>query len=203
MAGSSSGGGGISVDKRLKGDIRSAASGQQIYANKIGDIASQYGYLAGGQLTPAEMAQMQAIDVGDQAARQSAQQNVREQASARGLYSSAGAIGQEAATLGGFDIQRAQNIANVYGNAQQRQFQGIGTLGGLYGQASSLYGGAGQTLLGLSGQQLQASQYNSQLQQQQQQQQQNSLRQNVMGGAALIAAPFTGGASLGYFAGGR
>ena len=211
--GGSSGGGGYSSGGGLEeGRAMQSQRFNLLAAEKLGrDIEGIAGSqdvlnLASANLTPAELAQVQAIDVGQQRATQVIQQNVREQASARGLYSSAGAIGQEAAGLANLDVMRSQSIADIYGNAQQRQFQGINLRSGLLGQGAGLYqanagGFANQT----SGYQnaTQIANQGMQLQNQYQQQQQNLLRQNVMGGAALIAAPFTGGASLGYFAGGR
>jgi hypothetical protein len=152
-------------------------------------VAGQLSGLAGrqdvsalgmGGLTPAEQMQMQMIDMG----QAGMEQNVRDMASQRGMFSSAGAIAQE----GMIPMQLAQQRADIYGMAQQRQFQGLGMQQGLLGTAM---GGFGQAAAGFGGQ---AEMFGQQRQQQQQQ-----MSSNIMNAGALIAAPFTGGASLAMY----
>lgn len=206
MGGSSGGGGdystGPSRAERDAMEQQKAMLNQQAqYGSQIGAIGNSQdvNQLAGGQLTNAENQQLNAIDVGQQRAVQGIEQNVREQSSARGLYSSARAIGQEAAGLANLDVQRSQNIADIYGNAQQRQFQGIAQKSGLLGQAGGVYGqvAGGYGNLGGSYQNSrQISNQGQQMQNQYYQQQQQQQAGNIMNVGRLIAAPFTGGSSL-------
>lgn len=179
------------------------------YGQQIGNLANSSAVqnLAGAGLTTNEQEQMKLIGIGRANAEQTIQQNVRESASSRGLFSSAGAIGQEAAGLANLDVQEAQAKSDIYGNAQNRQFQGLGLQSGLLGQAGSIYGNAGGGLTSIAGgygniagtyQNQQNLNNQSQLMQNQwgqyQQQQQYGQIKNTVG---LLAAPFTGGMSLG------
>ena len=124
--------------------------------------------------------QMKQIQMGSQGSYQ----NVREQAQARGMYSSTSALQAEA----GIPMQESMARAGIYGQqsalSQQGVLQGMALRGNLLGGATNAYSGAGQSY-GMS----------AQLEQQAQQQQQ----QGILGAGALIAAPFTGGMSLGGY----
>lgn len=159
--------------------------------NQFGNLANQASYLTGQELTPLEQQQLALIGAGRSTAEQGISQNVREDAAARGLLSSAGAIGQEAAGLAQLDVQEAMAKSNLYGNAQNRQFQGYGLMSNLYGGQLGAYGQGAN----IAGQMMGTNQAQQQYQQQQQQNQFN----NVLGIASLVAAPFTGGASMGAF----
>jgi hypothetical protein len=149
--------------------------------------------LAGAGLTPAEQMQMEMVGAGYDRAQQGIQQNVRDEASARGLFSSAGAIGQEAAQLAGLDTYMGQQRADIYGMAQQRQFQGLGMRSGLLGQAGGMYGQAGQSWGGVAGAQRQREQ-------QAQQQQMGGLQ--AAAGLGMMFIPGMQGAGASMMAGG-
>ena len=185
MGGSPSGGQ-SSADLRQKRMARR----QTGIANQMGAMANSADVmgLAGAGLTDAEQMQLDTIGLGLDRAQQGITQNVRNEATARGMFSSGGAIAEEAGQLAGLDTFMAQQQADIYGQAQQRQFQGLGMRSGLLGQAMGGYGQAGQAWGGVA-----ASQ-----RQREQQQQQNTMG-NVMGIARLGAGIMTGGTSeLGY-----
>ena len=154
------GGGPSKYEKRAMRGTQTAMRGQQ-------GVAGQFMDMAGQDLTGSEQAQMDLVGQGEQGA----QQQVREQATSRGMFSSGGAIGAEAM----IQQQLAQQRANIMQQAQQRQFQALGG-------AAGAYGGSGQSGAQMGNQATQASQ---------------GMMSNLMNVGKLAAAPFTGGASLG------
>jgi len=193
--GGSGGGGGIEVDSRLAAGQMQGLQGQLGVAQDLKGLATSQGLqaLGGAGLTDAEKMQLAQVGGGAQQARRAAEQSVRSQSTARGMFSSAGAIGQEAAQLAGIEQNLGQQRAGVFGQAQQRQFQGIGLRGNLLGQAGGQFGSAAGGFGQAAQQSFQQQQVNQQIAQQQKQQQMGQIKQ----AGALIAAPFTGGASLG------
>lgn len=85
--------------------------------------------LAQGKLTPEEKAsieaQLAAVGVGGERARAGIAQTARGQSTARGLFSSRGAIAEEAAGLAGVDLFEAQQRAGILGQQALMQRQGI------------------------------------------------------------------------------
>lgn len=187
MGGQTSGGGYGALSRKLDPYI---GQFNQI-AGQYGGMANNAGYLTSQELTPLEQQQMAQVGAGRANAEQTIGQNVREQSAARGLFSSSGAIGQEAAGLAQLDLNEAMQRGSIYGGAQNRVFQGYGTMMGLLGGQQ----GALQGATGILGQQAQLKQ----MQNQYAQQQQAGQMGNIMGAGALLAAPFTGGASMGAF----
>jgi hypothetical protein len=137
--------------------------------------------MASGQLTDyqnqAFSNQLSAIDLGQQGAINT----TREQAAARGMYSSTSALQAE----NQIPLQTALARANIYGQQAQTQQQGIlqGTAlrGNLLGQAGNLYSGATSSYAAADQSQNTAN---------------SNMMQGILGAGALVAAPFTGGASL-------
>lgn len=110
-----------------------------VYSNMAQDYQNMYdqsGWMTSQDLSPLEQQQMAQIGAGRANAEQTIQQNTREQATGRGLFSSAGAIGQEAAGLAQLDLNEAQQKYDLFGNAQNRVFQGYGMRAGMLGGKS-------------------------------------------------------------------
>ena len=129
--------------------------------------------MIGGQLPDsvnnAFAAQQRASQVGIETARDVAQQSVRGNAAARGLFSSDIAIGAEGAALAGVEQNFAQRRADIFGQQAQTQQQGIlqgmqfgqqnqSMRGNLAGQISNLNTQAGFQQAQLEQQQYQANQ---------------------------------------------
>lgn len=193
--GSSKGYSGPSREEQAAQRSQAALLNQQAqYGQQLGQMAYNplVQQLAGQGLTQAEQAQLETIGIGREQAMQGIQQNVREQASSRGLFSSAGAIGQEAANLAQIPLYEAEQRAGILSGAQNRMFQGLGL------QQSYLSGAAGIAGSGASGYGNMATTAYSQRQYQNQLAQQQQAQQNrmLMSGVGLGLAPFTGGASL-------
>jgi hypothetical protein len=140
--------------------------------------------MASGQLTPLQQQmfqqQLSAVDLGQQGAINT----TREQAAARGMYSSTSALQAE----NQIPLQTALARANIYGQQAQTQQQGIlqGTAlrGNLLGQAGNLYSGATSSYAAADQSQNTAN---------------SNMMQGILGAGALAAAPFTGGMSMAYF----
>jgi hypothetical protein len=141
-----------------------------------------------GKLTPFEeqmyQQQLQAVELGQQGAGQQIEQTVREGATARGLFSSRGAISEEANQLANLPLQKALQLSGVYSNqanlSRSGILQGMALRGNLMSGATSAYGQAAQTYA--TGDQLQ-------------QQANQGTMQGVLGAGRLVAGVMTGGAS--------
>ena len=129
--------------------------------------------MIGGQLPDsvnnAFAMQQKASQVGIQNARDVAQQSVRGNAAARGLFSSDIAIGAEGQALAGVEQNFAQRRADIFGQQAQTQQQGIlqgmqfgqqnqSMRGNLAGQISNLNSQAGFQQAGLEQQAYQSQQ---------------------------------------------
>lgn len=115
--------------------------------SRSGDVRA----LAGQALTPAEQAQLDVLNLGNLQQQQTIEQRTREGATARGLFSSRGAITQEALNLAELDKQRAMQRAGILAGAQDRQFQGLQLRGGLLGNTIGGITGAGSLGIQLAG----------------------------------------------------
>jgi hypothetical protein len=204
--GGSSGGGGSSGANTFEREQKNLLRQQAGISSQIQGMATSgnVAALAGSGLTENELMAMQsqlgAIGAGREQAQQGIQQNVRTEATSRGLFSSAGAIGQEAGQLAGLDtfeaMQRANILGQTYQGAQQRQFQGIGLQQGLLGQAAGVAGGAQQGYAGLGNQNMQMDQMDQQRRQQGQAQQMKGIQSAVGLGMMFVPGMQGAGASM-------
>lgn len=163
------GGGGGSPKAELIGQQQRGLS--TYMANMAKDPNSMLYQLSTGQMTPYQQEMMKnqlaAVDAGQLGAEQQITNTVREGASARGLFSSRGAIADEASQLANLPLQKSLQLSGIYQNMAGLQQQGIlsgmgmrgnllsGAIGG-YGQAANSYLGAanqqaGQNQMGMQG----------------------------------------------------
>lgn len=118
---------------------------QRGIANQLQGLANSQGLqnMAQGQLNPFEQQmyqqQLQAVQQGQSGAAQQIQDTTRSEATSRGLFSSQGAIANEANQLANLPLQQSQQLAQIYGNqanlSRQGMLQGIGLQSQLLGQA--------------------------------------------------------------------
>lgn len=181
MGGSSGGG----INERIGKQQRANAS----YMSKMGkDTNSALYQMSTGQMTPYQQEMMKnqlaAVDQGQLGAAQQLEQTTREGATSRGLFSSRGAISEEANQLANLPLQRSLQLSGIYQNAATQQQQGI-----LQGTAlrGNLISGANSGYAGASSSYAQGAQID--------QANQQSTMGAVMGAGRLVAGVMTGGAS--------
>ena len=135
--------------------IRKNADSQSSIGDTLKGISNSQDVtsLAGQGLTQSEQMQIGLVDQG----KQGAVQSVRDNATARGMFSSGDALTQE----GLIPMQLAQQKADIYGQAQQRQFQGLGLQQGLLGTAGGMYGNANSSINTMANNDLQSQQWNN------------------------------------------
>jgi len=171
--------------------MRAQARAQNSIAEQMRGMATApaLSSIAAGEFTPYEQQYynqaLSAVDLGQVGAERNIEQTVREGAASRGLFSSRGAISEEAMGMANIPLQIAQQRAGIYGQqanmSRQGVLQGTAMQQGLLGGSSNIYSQSAQTRAG-------AAELDQQAQQ--------GVMNSVMGAGALIAAPFTGGASL-------
>jgi len=126
---------------------KSSSESYNPYSQQFGQAVQQYQGANTQGLTPAEQEQLDLINQG----RQAGQEQIRSEATNRGMFSSAGALGQE----GLLEQQLAGQKADIYGNAQQRYMGGLQNVAQLYGSqqktSSSQTGESGGFLGGVGG----------------------------------------------------
>lgn len=181
MGGSSTGG----TQEKIGAQQRGTAT----YMRNMGqDKTSALYQMSTGQMTPYQQEMMRnqlaAVDQGQLGAAQQLEQTTREGATSRGLFSSRGAIAEEANQLANLPLQRSLQQAGIYQNMaglqQQGILQGTALRGNLLSGAISGYGGASQSY--------QAAEQANQAQNQ-------ALMGGVLGAGRLAAGVMTGGVS--------
>jgi hypothetical protein len=181
MGGSSTGG----TQEKIGGQQRANAT---YMANMAKDKTSALYGISQGQLSPYEQQmfqqQLAAVEAGQTGAAQQIEQTTREGATSRGLFSSRGAISEEANQLANLPLQRALQLSGIYSNqatlSREGVLQGMALRGNLLSGSGNMYSGASQTY--------QAAEQANQAQNQ-------ALMQGAMGAAQLGMGLMTGGAS--------
>ena len=130
--------------------IRDIGFGTRGLSNELGGLqqGSQLRALSGGALSGVEQEAideaLKAVDLGFAGAEQQIEQTAREEASSRGMFSSRGAITDEAARLAQIEPQKAQQRADIFGKkadlSRQGLLQGNQLLGSIIGQQAGIRG---------------------------------------------------------------